>query len=97
MPQYLSRNQPPIYTNIVFNGKLNMNWQRWFSSLYATHVQHFQSFGKTEDENDVPILVHTQMTQTQRDNLTNVQNGATIYNTTTNQMNWYENGAWVTK
>jgi hypothetical protein len=36
------------------------------------------------------------MTTTQRDALTPV-NGMIIYNTTTNQFNFYENGAWVTK
>jgi hypothetical protein len=36
------------------------------------------------------------MTETQRDALTAV-NGMIIYNTTTNQFNFYENGAWVTK
>ena len=36
------------------------------------------------------------MTTTQRDALTAV-NGMIIYNTTTNQFNFYENGAWVTK
>jgi hypothetical protein len=36
------------------------------------------------------------MTTAQRNALTAV-NGMIIYNTTTNQFNFYENGGWVTK
>jgi hypothetical protein len=38
----------------------------------------------------------SQLTTTQRDAMT-PENGMIIYNTTTNQFNFYENGAWVTK
>jgi hypothetical protein len=41
-------------------------------------------------------LIVPRMTTTQRNALTAV-NGMIIYNTTTNQFNFYENGAWVTK
>jgi hypothetical protein len=41
-------------------------------------------------------LIVPRMTTTQRDALTAV-NGMIIYNTTTNQFNFFENGAWVTK
>ena len=41
-------------------------------------------------------LIVPRMTTTQRDGLTAV-NGMIIYNTSTNQFNFYENGAWVTK
>lgn len=41
-------------------------------------------------------LIVPRMTTAQRDALTAV-NGMIIYNTTTNQFNFYENGAWVTK
>lgn len=41
-------------------------------------------------------LIVPRMTTTQRDGLT-AENGMIIYNTTTNQFNFYENGAWVTK
>jgi hypothetical protein len=41
-------------------------------------------------------LIVPRLTTTQRDALTAV-NGMIIYNTTTNQFNFYENGAWVTK
>jgi len=41
-------------------------------------------------------LIVPRMTSAQRDALTAV-NGMIIYNTSTNQFNFYENGAWVTK
>lgn len=41
-------------------------------------------------------LIVPRMTTAQRDALTAV-NGMIIYNTTTNEFNFYENGAWVTK
>ncbi len=41
-------------------------------------------------------LIVPRMTTAQRDALT-AMNGMIIYNTTTNQFNFYENGAWVTK
>jgi len=37
------------------------------------------------------------MTTTQRDAITAVSNGAIIYNNTTNEFNFRENGAWITK
>ena len=41
-------------------------------------------------------LIVPRMTTTQRNVLANV-NGSIVYNTTTNQFNFYESGAWVTK
>jgi len=41
-------------------------------------------------------LIVPRMTTAQRDALTAI-NGMIIYNTSTNQFNFYENGAWVTK
>lgn len=34
-------------------------------------------------------------TSTERDALTGMLNGTTIYNTTTNKLNFYANGSWV--
>jgi hypothetical protein len=41
-------------------------------------------------------LIVPRMTTTQRNSLSTV-NGSIVYNTTTNQFNFYESGSWVTK
>lgn len=52
--------------------------------------------GKLDVNSTTGGLVVPRMTTTERDLITPV-NGTIIYNTTTNQFNFYENGAWVTK
>jgi len=57
----------------------------------------FSSGGGALDVNSTSgALIVPRMTTTQRDALTPL-NGMIIYNTTNNQFNFYENGAWVTK
>ncbi|MFC2128312.1 beta strand repeat-containing protein [Bacteroidota bacterium] len=52
--------------------------------------------GALEVSSTTGALVVPRMNTTQRDALTAV-NGSIIYNTTTNQFNFYENSSWVTK
>ena len=51
--------------------------------------------GKLDIVSTSGALIVPRMTTTQRDVLANV-NGSIIYNTSTNQFNFYEGGAWVT-
>ena len=52
--------------------------------------------GKLDIVSTSGALIVPRMTTTQRNVLANV-NGSIIYNTSTNQFNFYESGAWVTK
>jgi hypothetical protein len=52
--------------------------------------------GKLDVRSTTGAFIVPRMTTAQRDALTAV-NGMIIYNTSTNQFNFYENGAWVTK
>ncbi len=52
--------------------------------------------GALDVSSSTGAFIVPRMTTAQRDTLTAV-NGMIIYNTTTNQFNFYENGAWVTK
>jgi len=70
-------------TNVInINGKLGIN---------TSTPQGVLDINSTSG-----ALIVPRMTTTQRNALTAV-NGMIIYNTTTNQFNFYENGAWVTK
>ena len=95
MTTYTLINQPPNYTNITYNGKTVVTWQRWFNTVYSAWNEFFPS--SASDSLTFPIFTVSQLTTTQCDALVNVSNGAIIYNTTTNAFNFYENGAWVTK
>jgi len=53
-------------------------------------------FGGLEVSTTTDAFIVPRMTTTERDALVGV-NGMIIYNTTTNQFNFYENGSWVTK
>jgi hypothetical protein len=65
---------------------------------YAVHVGigTTKPLGALDVYSTTGALIVPRMSTTQRDALTSI-NGMIIYNTTTNQFNFYENGAWVTK
>jgi len=52
--------------------------------------------GKLDVASTTGALIVPRMTTAQRNAMTAV-NGSIIYNTSTNQFNFYENGSWVTK
>lgn len=97
MSERLLLGPPPIYTNLTYNGRNNANWVRWFQSVKNTISQFFKIYGGTDGNEQYVVFLAPNFTTTERDALSGVENGSIIYNTTTNQFNFYENNAWVTK
>lgn len=77
----------PTFDKLIKPGTNHMS-DVWMNSL-ATMVQTLQSY-LTQNGIRLP-----QLTQTQIDQLQNVENGTIIYNSTTNKGQIRENGAWV--
>jgi len=76
------------------------NWAGYFNgNLYASGnvgIGTTSPQGALDVNSTTGAFIVPRMTTTERDALSAV-NGMIIYNTTTNQFNFYENGAWVTK
>lgn len=94
--------EPPAY-DLFFesDGKTISNaWLNWLNSvtrvLGYVVVQDYLLSGLNERIQEVPLLQAISMTTVDRDSLDNARDGTIIYNTTTNRMNFRENGAWVT-
>jgi hypothetical protein len=94
--------QTPLQAAVIGQeGRFSYIWQRWFASLQTALSQFFKPF--TIPENALaggnlrmtyPVLVITQLTTEQRDGLTEIENGAVIYNTTTQKFNFRQNDTW---
>jgi hypothetical protein len=78
-----------------------MNNNVWSDAMVIAHTRNVgigtvSPQGALDVNSTTGAFIVPRMTTTQRDALTTV-NGMIIYNTTTSQFNFYENGAWVTK
>lgn len=80
-------NPPPTPVDLVSDKKVFSTWGTWFASIF----RHIDLLSWLIAQFRAP-----NMTTTERNALT-AENGMIIYNTTTNQFEFYENGAWVTK
>lgn len=93
------------------SGEIRMGWSSSYTTatFYTSGLERVRissvgnvGIGTTSPQGALDVssttgaLIVPRMTTAQRDALTAV-NGMIIYNTTTNQFNFYENGAWVTK
>lgn len=76
----------------LLNKKANLDRANTWSA-----AQSFAANGNiTPTSTTTPVYHGQRLTTTQRDALTGVLDGDWIYNTTANQTQWYEGGAWVT-
>ena len=78
-----------------------MNNNVWSDAMVIAHTRNVgigtvSPQGALDVNSTTGAFIVPRMTTAQRDALTAV-NGMIIYNTATNQFNFYENGAWVTK
>lgn len=80
-------NPPPTVIGLIKDKKADKTWKDWLYLIYdfASNLSYEQK-----------RWIAPNMTTTERNALT-AENGMIIYNTTTNQFNFYENGSWVTK
>lgn len=85
---------PPPPQDMIQNGVLSDGWRRWFLMFYPTLSSVIKTYGSNANVSITTVLHNTQLTTTERDELQNLQNGATIFNTTTLESQTYYNGSW---
>jgi hypothetical protein len=83
----VSINPPPTVVKIIKDQKQDKIWKDWLFLIYTFVGElSYQTSG----------FIAPNMTTADRNALT-AENGMIIYNTTTTQFEFYENGSWVTK
>lgn len=85
-----------IAENLDKEFNVSKTWQNYFTNVTGTFNQFFPIV-TSQDANgiahtSIPQAPH--LTQDEIDALQNAPDGATVYNSTTNKMNFRENGAW---
>jgi hypothetical protein len=98
IPSYLI--EPPVYDTLLdgTDNPLNVSWINWFNSVVQAIGQcitHDAIVDINMNRFDVAILMPTQGTTLQRNQLANANNGSIWYNTDTEEFNFRQNGVWV--
>lgn len=99
-PAYIS--EPPIYDDFFTkDGKITDSWTNWFNSItqsFGFAIVHdvIADNGPPIKREAVAVVTVPSFSEANRDLLQNKRNGTVIYNTTTNRMNFIENGLWIT-
>ena len=83
-------------TAVVRGGQIYVCSEFWVFCDYKVGIGTTSPKGALDVDSTIGAFIVPRMTTAERDVLIAV-NGMIIYNTTTNQFNFYENGSWVTK